>query len=132
MIVLDASAAVDFLLAIGASDRIERRVSLPDETLHAPHLLDVEVARALRRLTLRGDVTASRAADALDDLADLRVTRYPHGPLLRRAWQLRPSVSMFDAVYIALAEALEAALITSDAKLARSPGHSATVEVYGS
>ncbi|MEK7861867.1 MAG: type II toxin-antitoxin system VapC family toxin [Chloroflexota bacterium] len=129
MIVLDASAAVDFLIGARAFERIAARIGAPGETLHAPHLLDVEVAHALRRLVLRGAIPAGRAEQALEDLAELRIRRYSHARLLPRVWEIRANVTAFDAVYVALAEALGAPLLTTDAALSRSPAHAAVVEL---
>lgn len=129
-VVLDASATVDYLLAFGAFERIAGRLSEPGQTLHAPHVLDLEVAQALRRLAARGTITSTRAHEALGDYADLRVRRYPHVAFLSRIWALRANMSSFDAAYVALAEALDAPLVTADGALARAPGHGARVEVY--
>lgn len=130
MIVVDASAVLDYVLWIGAAERIARRISGAGEALHAPYLLDVEVAHALRRYALRGTLSAARGAEALSDVAQMRLRRYPHVPLLPRIWELRENLSAFDAAYVALAEALEAPLVTSDAALARAPGHRARIEVF--
>jgi predicted nucleic acid-binding protein len=130
VIVLDASAVVDYVLWIGAAPRIASRISRTGEAIHAPYLLDIEVAHALRRYSLRGALSPERGAQALVDLADLRLRRYPHLPLLPRIWELRANLSAFDAAYVALAEALDAPLVTSDAALARAPGHRARVEVF--
>lgn len=96
-----------------------------------PHLLDVEVLNVLRRQTLRGILAEERGATALQDLENIKMTRYPHAPLLGRIWDLREGVTAYDAAYIALAEALGAPLVTRDARLAQAPGNRATVEVYG-
>ena len=101
-----------------------------DEALHVPHLFDVEVLHALRRLTLSGLVSESRCHRALKALSDLRVTRYPHAPLVHRIWELRDNLTAYDAAYVALAEALDAPLVTTDGRLARTPGHRARVELY--
>ncbi|TMC70916.1 MAG: type II toxin-antitoxin system VapC family toxin [Chloroflexi bacterium] len=130
MIVVDASAALDYLLASGAFERIAARFAAPAESLHAPQLLDVEVAHALRRLAMGRMISASRAGEALEDLALLRLRRYSHTWLLPRIWQLRPNMSAFDAAYVALAESLDAALVTADGGLARAPGHAAKIELY--
>jgi predicted nucleic acid-binding protein len=130
MIVLDASAAVDWLLQTSAGQSIDRRIYSRNETLHAPHLLDLEVTQVLRRLALRGVVSTRRADDAVRDLLDLRISRYPHVVLLPRIWQLRHNISAYDAAYIVLAEKIGAALLTRDARLASSPGHAAPVELF--
>lgn len=129
MIVLDASAAVDWLLQSAAAQRIESRIFSRNQSLHAPELLDLEVAQVLRRLVREAAVSASRAEAALQDLLDLRLTRYPHSLLLPRIWQLRHNLSAYDAAYVALAEKLGATLLTRDAKLASASGHAATIEV---
>jgi predicted nucleic acid-binding protein len=130
VIVLDASAAVDWLLQTSAGQNIERRIYSRSETLHAPHLLDLEVTQVLRRLVLHGVVSAPRADEAVRDLLDLRVTRYPHLVLLPRIWQLRHNFSANDAAYIVLAENLGAALVTRDARLASVSGHAAPIELF--
>ena len=129
MIVLDSSAAVDLLVGIDPDSALADRIRV-DGDLHAPHLIDVEIAHALRRLAARGFVSDDRATDALRDAALLPIVRYPHLALVERAWELRASVGAYDGVYVALAEMLEAPLVTCDARLARAPGHAATVEVF--
>jgi predicted nucleic acid-binding protein len=130
MIVLDASAAVDWLLQTSAGRTIEQRIYSHNETLHAPHLFDVEVAQVLRRLALQGLVSVRRADEAVRDLLDLRITRYPHFVLLPRIWQLRHNFSAYDATYIVLAEKLGAPLLTRDGRLASASGHAATIELF--
>jgi len=130
VIVLDASAAVDWLLQTSAGRQIEKRIFSRAESLHAPHLLDLEVGQVLRRLAREGAVSVRRAEEAIRDLLDLRVTRYPHFLLLPRIWQLRHNLSAYDAAYIALAEELGATLLTRDARLASASGHTARVEVF--
>ena len=126
MIVQDASAAVDWLLQTSAGQHIEKRIYSHNETLHAPHLLDLEVTQVLRRLALQGVISAHRADEAFRDLLDLRITRYPH-PVLLRIWQLRHNFSAYDAAYIVLAEKLGAALVTRDGRLASASGHAAAI-----
>ena len=109
--------------------RVEERLFQPEETLHAPHLLDVEVAQVLRRYALAGDVETERCGAALEDLAALPLSRYPHDFLMSRVWDLRANMSAYDAVYVALAEALDAPLLTRDRRLAKAPGHRAHVEL---
>jgi predicted nucleic acid-binding protein len=130
MIVLDASAAVDWLLQTPAGQRIEDRIYSRNETLHTPHLLDLEVIQVLRRLARQGVVAVRRADEAVRDLLDLRITRYPHLVLLPRIWQLRHNFSAYDAAYIVLAEKLGAALVTRDSRLASASGHAAPIELF--
>lgn len=129
MIVLDASAVVELLLGTAAGVAVAERIADPDESLHAPHLLSVEVAQVLRRLTASGQLTARRGHDAMEDLADLPLERYDHEPLLGRMWALRSHLTAYDSTYIALAEGLGAPLLTLDRRLATAPGHRALVEL---
>lgn len=131
MIVLDASALVAYLLDLepGAS-AVASRVEEPFETLHAPQLLDLEVLQALRRYAA-GEVSPERAGRAARALDDVRVARYPHMPLLHRIWELRANVSAYDAAYLALAEALDAPVVTLDRRMANVPGAQARIEAYG-
>ena len=129
MIVLDASAAIDWLLQTPAGQRIESRIYSRKDTLHAPQLLDLEVTQVLRRLVHQGAVPAHRGDEAIRDLLDLRVNRYAHFVLLPRIWQLRHNFSAYDAAYIVLAENLGAPLLTRDRRLASSGHHTAVVEV---
>ena len=129
VIVVDASAIVEFVARQPADFDLARRI-LGGRDLHAPHLLDVEVTQALRALVSRSALSSDRASDARIDAADLRITRYPHLPLLARAWELRHSLSTYDGVYVALAEALRAPLVTCDARLARASGHDAEIELF--
>ena len=130
MIVLDASAAIDWLLQTAAGVRIEQRIFSHRETLHAPHLIDLEVAQVLRRLVREAAISAHRAEQAVEDLLDLRIVRYPHFVLLPRIWQLRNNLSAYDAAYVALAEKLGARLITCDNRLANASCHHAPVEPF--
>ena len=130
MIVLDASAAVDWLLQTSAGQRIENRIYAHNESLHTPHLLDLEVTQVLRRLVREGALSAHRANEAIRDLLDLRITRYPHFVLLPRIWQLRHNFSAYDAAYVVLAEKLGGALVTRDRRLAAPTGHAATIELF--
>ena len=128
MIVVDASAMLEFLLQTPLGARVEARLFRDGEEFHSPHLMDVEVAQGLRRLVRSGDVTAARAAEALADLADLDLHRHAHLDLLPRAWRMRENVTIYDAMYVVLAEALDATVVTCDAPLARAPGHRARIE----
>ena len=96
------------------------RLRLREEQIHAPHLIDLEVTHALRRLFLTGDLRAERAREALMDLSQFPLTRHPHYPFLERIWQLRANVTAYDAVYVALAETLDAPLLTLDVRLTRA------------
>ena len=130
MIVLDASAAVAWLLQTSAGKEIENRIYSRRESLHAPHLLDLEVGQVLRRLARDGMVSAPRTEQAIQDLVDLRVTRYPHFSLLPRIWQLRHNLTAYDAVYVVLAETIAAPLITRDARVKSASGHTARIELF--
>lgn len=130
MIVLDVSATVDWLLQTPAGVLIEKRIYSRNESLHAPHLLDLEVAQVLRRLVREGAAPVQRAGQAITDLLDLRITRYPHFVLLPRIWQLRHNFSAYDAAYVVLAERLGAPLVTRDSRLASASGHSAQIELF--
>jgi predicted nucleic acid-binding protein len=128
LIVIDASAALELLLASPSGARVASKVFSETESICAPHLIDLEVAQVLRRYTLSGDLEPSRAAEALQDFLDLPIERYPHDLFLTRIWQMRHNVTAYDAAYIALAEALDAVLLTTDVRLASAPGHDAQVE----
>ena len=130
MIVLDASAAVDWLLQTPAGKRIEDRLFSHKESLHAPHLLDLEVTQVLRRLARQGIISGHRAEEALHDLLDLRIHRYPHFVFLDRIWQVRNSLSAYDAAYVVLTEELKATLITRDSRLASGTGRAVEVEIF--
>ena len=132
MIVLDASATIELLLRTLSGRRIEERVFSPEESLHAPHLIDVEVAQVVRRYAAAGIITPRRGEDALQDLTDISLIRYSHTVLLERIWQLRNNFTAYDAAYLALAEALDAPLLTCDRKLASATSHRARVEVLPS
>lgn len=129
MIVIDASTLVEVLLQTATGIAIETRVFAPGETLHAPHLIDVEVAQVARRLVAIGAIHRGRGAEVLADLAIFPLRRYPHDRLLPRIWRLRNNLTAYDAAYVALAETLEAPLLTRDQRLAAAPGHDATIEL---
>jgi len=129
VIVVDASVALEVLLVTPAGSRAAGRLFAAGETLHAPHLLDIEVAQVLRRYSRSGDLEAARGLEAVEDLADLPLTRYPHDLFLPRIWELRHNVTAYDAVYVALAEALGAPLLTRDRALASARGHRASIEL---
>ena len=129
MIVVDASAAVEFLLRTRLGKAIERRLFDPHEALHAPHLIDLEIAHVLRRHCAARKLTEQRAREALEDFLGMPVRRHPHEPFLPRIWELRHNFTAYDAAYIALAEALHAPLVTCDRALASATGHRARLEL---
>ena len=131
MIVLDASAAIELLLGTASGRLIAKRIADPELALHAPHLVDVEVTQVLRRYVQEGEIDPSTAKAALDDFRALDIERHAHEPLLDRVWSLRNNITAYDAVYVALAEALDGILLTCDAKLARVPGIGKRVELIG-
>ena len=107
---------------------MNRFIFAANETLHTPHLIDLEIVQVLRRYVRSGVITTERAAEALSDLIDFPLTRYPHFILLTRIWEMRHDLTAYDAAYLALAEALNARLITRDRALARA-GSRVRVEV---
>ena len=129
MIVADASVIVDVLLRVPGVNALDARMFGEGESLHAPHLVDVEVAHILRKYTLRGELSDARGKSALALLQQFPITRHPHDVLLHRIWMLRHNLSAYDAAYVALAEGLNATLCTRDAPLASSRGHSARIEL---
>jgi predicted nucleic acid-binding protein len=128
LIVVDASVAVEVLLATRAGSTLLTRILDRQSALFAPELMDVEVVQIVRRYQRLGELSAEHGQRAIDDLIDLPVERYSHRPLLTRMWELRSNLTAYDAAYVALAEALDAPLVTRDARLARGP-HRARVEV---
>jgi len=129
VIVVDASAITELLLQTELGTRVERHLYRDDDDVHAPHLLDVEVLSALRRLVRAGEVAAERAQQAIEDLGLLRIIRHGHLDLATRAWELRQNFTSYDAVYLALAESLDATVVTCDRPFGAAPGHSARIEV---
>lgn len=129
MIVIDASVTLDILLGTSVADDVMAHLSEPGQTLHAPYLLDVEVTQAIRRRVICGDVSSDRASLALTDLSNLAIQRYPHTFLLPRIWELRHNLTAYDAAYVALAECLDAPLITRDRRIRMAAGHSLPVIV---
>lgn len=128
MIVVDCSAVVDALVGAPGSSQLVEVLSAED--LHAPGLIDYEVVAALRGLVLGHHISTDRAEEALADFDDLSLQRWPaDAALRRRAFQLRHSLSSYDAAYVALAEAMACALVTRDRRLARSQVHVARVTV---
>jgi predicted nucleic acid-binding protein len=129
LIVVDASAVLELLLRTEKGLKVQERVLDSGESLHAPHLIDIEVTQTLRRLVSLKEITAARGKQALEDHIALNIKRAEHKDLLDRVWSLRDSITAYDAAYVALAEILDAPLITCDAKLARSHGHKARLEL---
>ncbi len=129
MIVVDASVLVDILLRVPAMDAAAYRLFLSGETLHAPHLLDLEVTQVLRRHEARRQAGTDRCREAFDDLGRIRLFRHPHNVLLARVWALRGNLTAYDAAYVALAELLAAPLLPRDRRLAASTGHRAQIEL---
>jgi predicted nucleic acid-binding protein len=129
VIVIDASAALEVLLQTPAAAAVEARLYRASETLHAPHLIDLEIAQVLRRYAASNQIDANRCQAALDDWLLVPVSRYPHDVLLPRVWDLRANVTAYDAAYLALAEILDAPLVTRDGRLAGSSGHTAKIEL---
>ena len=129
MIVLDASAVVELLLNTATGQAVAKRMADPAIGVHVPHLVDVEVVQALRRLASLGDLTAVEAQTAIDDLRSLDLQRHAHEPLLDRVWELRRNLSAYDAVYVALAEVLDTTVVTCDGRLARAPRAAERVEL---
>lgn len=129
MIVADASVIIELLLNTDAAEAIAER--LDGEPLHAPEILDLEVLQVLRRYRLREHLTARRAGEAVNDLALLRIERHGHGAHRDRIWQLHENLTAYDAAYVSVAEVLDVPLVTLDARLARSTGHEARIELIG-
>lgn len=129
MIVVDASVVIDMLLLAPFAPSVTDRLLADGETLHAPHLLDLEVLQILRRNARAGRLDRHRGQQAVDDLRVFPVLRHSATTLLPRIWELRHNLSAYDAAYVALAEALNAPLVTRDGFLAASPGHRAQIEL---
>lgn len=126
---LDTFGAIEFLLNTSRGKRVGARLADDAEVVHAPHLIDIEIAHVLRRYVLDGTLDEGHAARTLRHWRQLDVERYPHEPFLDRAWSLRDNVTAYDAIYVALAETLGELLVTADRKLARSPGLNVRVEL---
>jgi predicted nucleic acid-binding protein len=129
MIVVDASVLANALADDGldgsrARDRLGRA-----DGLAAPDLVDVETVAVLRKRWMAGDLSDQRLSDAIDDLGDVDLTRYPTLPLMRRAFELRSDVTAYDATYVALAEELGCVLLTADRRLAAAPTITCEVEI---
>jgi predicted nucleic acid-binding protein len=127
MVVVDTSAVLAALAERTPDCELVQRLA-DDGDMHAPHLIDIEILQALRGLVRGGKLSADRAEDVRTDVAALAITRYGHEPLADRVWALRDNLSAYDAVFVALSEALEVPLITCDARVAAAPG--IVVELY--
>lgn len=130
MLVVDTSAVVDALLARHPAPGLIELLA-DDGDLHAPHLIDIEMLHALRRLNALGELSDERAADARVDFRELALVRYPHHALSDRIWELRHNLTAYDAAFVTLAESLAVPLVTCDGHLGTAPGHGARVEVFG-
>lgn len=128
MIVVDASALLEVLLVTPRGVPVAHRLRAAT-SLHAPHLLDLEIAQVLRRLVHQGQLPWERGEQALADLADLDLERWEHHPLIPRVWELRANLTAYDAVYVALAEGIGAPLLTCDGRTARAPGVRARIDL---
>lgn len=128
MIVVDASCLLELLLNRPGAKKVLQVLADHDEFC-APGLIDVEVCHVLRRYALLKQISAQRGKEAVEDLADFPLERYPHTLLVKRVWQLRNNLTAYDAAYVALAEALDVALVTCDQKLGTVKGHRATVQI---
>ncbi len=129
MIVVDASALLEVLLRTPLGTTLEARLLGTPEALHAPHLLDVEITQVIRRFAAAGEIDAERGQAALEDFMAFPIHRYPHDFLLPRVWTLRNNFSAYDAMYVALAEVLDASLLTHDRRLATAARRHTRVEL---
>jgi len=129
VIVIDASALLEVLLHTPLGAAIEARLLGTLEALHSPHLLDVEITQVIRRFVMAREIEAERAQAALDDFMGFPIWRHPHGFLLPRVWALRNNFTAYDAVYVALAEVLDATLLTHDRRLATAAHEHVSVEL---
>jgi predicted nucleic acid-binding protein len=128
--VVDASAVLEVLLNSPAAPAIGSRMFAPGEVLHAPHLIDVEVMQVLRRYSMAKSLSSARARQAFEDYMNIPLERLPHDVLLPRIWELRHNFTAYDAAYVALAEALDAPLVTCDRAIGSAKGHRVNVLLF--
>ena len=128
--VLDASVVVELVLGTRIGARIRERLHDPRISLHGPELLDLEVLNVLRRYVRAGTVAADRAEAAVRRLEELDLQRHRHGPMLPRIWSWRANLTAYDAAYVALAEVVDCPLLTTDARLSKTPGLPVPVELF--
>jgi predicted nucleic acid-binding protein len=129
VIVVDASALIEVLLRTSSAQAIEQRLFSSRQAIHAPQLIDVEVAQVVRRYAMVGQIDSDRGRAVLDDLMVFPMWRHSHDVLLPRVWELRNNLSAYDAVYLALAEALDAPLLTHDQRLATATRRHSWVQI---
>jgi predicted nucleic acid-binding protein len=129
MIVIDASVLANVVGDDGPTGESARARLAAATQVSVPDLADVETVAVLRKRWLAGDLSARRFRTAIDDLLALPIARYPSGPFMRRAYELRANIASYDATYVSLAEGLACPLLTGDARLARAPGIACTVHV---
>lgn len=130
MIVADASLLLAGVLDSGGTGDVAR-YRLEQDEVHVPHLADLEVTEAARGWLLRGHLTVEQATTGVDALASLPLVRHGHAVLLQRVWSLRDNLTSYDACYVALAERLDAVLVTADRRLGRAPGPRCRIDVVG-
>ena len=128
--VLDASVVVELVLGTRTGARIRERLHDPRISLHGPELLDLEVLNVLRRYVRAGTVAADRAEAGVRRLEELDLQRHRHGPMLPRIWSWRANLTAYDAAYVALAEVVDCPLLTTDARLSKTPGLPVPVELF--
>lgn len=129
MIVLDASAVIELVLNTPVGRNVSKRIDSESISLHAPDVLDLELAQVMRRLVRQRIIGEQRGATAIEDYLQLGINRHKHDILLTRIWELRDNITAYDAAYVALAEVLDAPVLTLDERLSSTLGHRATIEL---